>query len=285
VLATGLRHWHDRARHAAYLAAVKAGDARAAATAAAADAGPAGVTVADLTAAGFAAREVRGALEAAAKAGELEALPAPGEEPAVRWAVAGVLAALRAALVAGAAERAAARPERPFSSAAELAALAPALPPREVDALLQDLVAAAQLVAGEGGYAPAGAGVLGGAQEELAAGALARLGAEPFTPPTLATLAEALGRSPRELTQVLEVLARRGDVVRVDRDLWFARPAVDEARAALEQMLAAGPVTLAAFRDRLDCGRRNAQALLEYFDREGLTLRRGDERIARRRRA
>ncbi len=50
-------------------------------------------------------------------------------------------------------------------------------------------------------------------------------------------------------------------------------------------MLAAAPVTLAAFRDRLDCGRRNAQALLELFDREGLTLRRGDERVARRRRA
>ena len=84
---------------------------------------------------------------------------------------------------------------------------------------------------------------------------------------------------------MLEVLARRGDVVRVDKDLWFAGPAVDQAREALEEMLAAAPVTLAAFRDRLDCGRRNAQALLELFDREGLTLRRGDERVARRRRA
>jgi selenocysteine-specific elongation factor len=71
----------------------------------------------------------------------------------------------------------------------------------------------------------------------------------------------------------------------VDKDLWFGGRAVDEARSALEEMLAGGPVTLAVFRDRLDCGRRNAQALLEHFDREGLTLRRGDERIARRRRA
>jgi hypothetical protein len=61
---------------------------------------------------------------------------------------------------------------------------------------------------------------------------------------------------------------------------------VDDARAALlTQLEAAGEVTIAGFRDTLGCGRRNAQALLEYFDREGLTLRRGDVRVARRRRS
>ncbi len=84
---------------------------------------------------------------------------------------------------------------------------------------------------------------------------------------------------------MLDALSRRGDVVRLDKELWFAAGAVGEARAQLLAMLAAdGSVTLAAFRDRVGCGRRNAQALLESFDREGLTLRRGDERIARRRR-
>ena len=285
VLATGLRHWHDRARHAAYLEAARAGDARAAAEAAAADGGAAGVTAAALAAAGFTPREAGKALAAAVKAGTLEPLPgaaAPAE--AGRWFAAGVLAGLADALVAAAAARAEARPERPFSSAAELAPVAPQLQAGEVDAILKQLVAADRLLTGEGGYAPAGAGVLSGAQEALAGALLGLLGETPFTPPTQATMAEALGRQARELTQVLEVLARRGDVVRVDKDLWFSGPAVDEARAALEEMLAAAPVTLAAFRDRLDCGRRNAQALLELFDREGLTLRRGDERIARRRR-
>jgi len=119
----------------------------------------------------------------------------------------------------------------------------------------------------------------------LGPGRLRRLGVDPVAPPTLAVLADELRSSTRELTRLLDVLARRGDVVRVDKDLWFAARAVDDARAALEEMLAGGSVTLAAYRDRLDCGRRNAQALLEYFDREGLTLRRGDERIARRRRS
>jgi len=41
---------------------------------------------------------------------------------------------------------------------------------------------------------------------------------------------------------------------------------------------------LAEFRDLVDTGRRNAQALLESFDREGLTRRRGDVRVPRTRR-
>ena len=295
VLAAGAHRWHAREHHAAFLAAVRAGDARAVALALAADRGSAGLTRGDLTAAGFAAGHAGGSLAAAVAAGELEPLapaaeasrmaaPAPSGEAAGRWFAAGTLALLRAALLAGATERAAARPERPFSSAAELAALAPALPVADVDALLQGVAAGGRLVAGEGGYAPAGAGVLGADRQKLADALAACLAETPYAPPTLASLAEELRRPPRELTQVLDVLARRGDIVRVDKDLWFTKSAVDDARHRLEQQLAAGEVTLAGFRDELACGRRNAQALLELFDREGLTLRRGDARVARRRR-
>ena len=288
VLAAGAQRWHARELHAAFLAAVRAGDAGAAALALAADRGSAGLTRDDLTTAGFDAGSAGGALAAAEKAGALEALRASATAgaaaPRARWFAAGSLTALRAALLAGAAERSSARPERPFSSAAELAALAPALPVAEVDLLLQGLAAGGRLVAGEGGFAPAGSGVLGTDQQQVAGVLIARLAEEPFAPPTLASLAEELRRAPRELTQVLDVLSRRGDVVRADKDLWFTRGAVDDARGRLQQQLAAGEVTLAGFRDELVCGRRSAQALLELFDREGLTLRRGDARVARRRR-
>jgi selenocysteine-specific elongation factor len=160
------------------------------------------------------------------------------------------------------------------------------LPAADAGRLLQHMVEAGELVAGEGGYAPAGAGVLGDDQAVLAEMLLERLAADPFAPPTLAVLAEAVGRPSRELGRILDVLARRGDVARVDKDLWFASGAVDDARAALlTQLEGAGEVTIAGFRDTLGCGRRNAQALLEHFDREGLTLRRGDVRVARRRRS
>jgi selenocysteine-specific elongation factor len=44
-----------------------------------------------------------------------------------------------------------------------------------------------------------------------------------------------------------------------------------------------GEVTLARFRDELGTSRKYAQALLEHFDGEKLTLRRGDARVLRRR--
>ncbi len=285
VLLAGAHRWHARERHAAFLAAVRGGDPAAAIAALAADRGQAGLTAEDLTTAGFGAGEAGAALAAAVAAGDLDELPAAGGS-AARWFGAGILAALRAALLAGAAERADARPERPFSGAAELAALAPSLAPAGVGLLLQGMVEAGDLVAGEGGYAPAGAGVLGDDQAALAGELLDRLGAQPMAPPTLATLAEQLRRPARELGQILDVLARRGDVVRVDKDLWFTRAAVEDARRLLLAQLGdGGEVTLAGFRDAAGCGRRNAQALLELFDREGLTLRRGDVRVARRRRS
>ena len=44
------------------------------------------------------------------------------------------------------------------------------------------------------------------------------------------------------------------------------------------------PITLAAFRDAVGVGRRTAQLLLERYDADGLTLRRGDVRTLRRQR-
>ena len=46
-----------------------------------------------------------------------------------------------------------------------------------------------------------------------------------------------------------------------------------------------GQITLAGLRDELQTSRKYAQALLEHFDGERLTLRRGDARVLRRRRA
>ena len=286
VLTTGTQRWHARERHAAFLEALRSGDVSTALDVLADDRGTAGMTRDDLTAAGFDGAAVDRALTTAVREGKLDELPASAGSRGGRWFRVGAVAALRAALLAGAAERAAARPERPFSSVTELAALVPAVPAGDAAQLLRTMADDGELVADEGGYAPAGAGVLGQDQSALAEEALRRLAAEPMAPPTLAVLSNGLGRPARELAQILEVLARRGDVVRVDKDLWFARTAVDDARAALlAQLDEAGEVALAGFRDALGCGRRNAQALLEYFDREGLTLRRGDVRVARRRRA
>ena len=44
-----------------------------------------------------------------------------------------------------------------------------------------------------------------------------------------------------------------------------------------------GAVTIAALRDELGTSRKFAQALLEHLDAARVTLRRGDERVLRRR--
>ena len=61
-----------------------------------------------------------------------------------------------------------------------------------------------------------------------------------------------------------------------------SRPALYDR--GVELLPALEPITLAAFRDALGVGRRTAQLLLERYDADGLTLRRGDERSLRRKR-
>ena len=62
-----------------------------------------------------------------------------------------------------------------------------------------------------------------------------------------------------------------------------ASPSRPRSTTAAEAALATlEPITLASFRDALGVGRRTAQLLLERYDADGLTLRRGDVRTLRR---
>jgi selenocysteine-specific elongation factor len=277
------RRWRGRDAHAAYLRALASGDLAVACAVLLAERGPAGVTTDDLGGVGLSAAEVGAAMRGLIERGGADRLTVAGRD---HWFAPGTLEEAREALARLAAANAAARPERPFTAPSELAAAVPGLAPEVATALLDGLVDGGRLLAAEGGYAAAGApGVLSPDQEEVAAEVLGLVAAEPFAPPTLATLAERTGVPARDLARLLDALVRRGDLVRTDKDLWFASSAVATARERLLAMLEArGEVTLAGFRDELGCGRRSAQALLESFDREGLTRRRGDVRVLRTRR-
>ncbi len=121
------------------------------------------------------------------------------------------------------------------------------------------------------------------AQEALASDLEARLARSEYTPPDLRTLESELGASRRQLVDVLSVLEKEGRVVRVAPDLYYAAAAIARARAALQAFLATRPeITAAEFRDCLDVSRKFSIALLDYFDRSGVTLRVGDARKLRR---
>jgi selenocysteine-specific elongation factor len=115
--------------------------------------------------------------------------------------------------------------------------------------------------------------------------------ARPAAPPPLSPAALALDRRlldaglepplDSELapaTGELAALRAAGRAVRVGPRLHFHATVLDGARAQLVAHLREGPgsITVAGLRDRLGTSRKFAQALLEHFDGEGLTLRDGD---------
>ena len=106
-------------------------------------------------------------------------------------------------------------------------------------------------------------------------------GGERFRPPRVRDIASHLHAPEVGVRRVLKLLGRMGKVDEVAQDHFFLRGTVAEM-VAVGQDLAAkaadGQFGAAQFRDRLDNGRKVAIQILEFFDRHGVTLRRGDLR-------
>jgi selenocysteine-specific elongation factor len=112
---------------------------------------------------------------------------------------------------------------------------------------------------------------------------IARLEQAPMAPPDVSQLITDLGINRPRAMEILGAMERSGTIVRVSPDLFFLRDSVDRLRQDLTGWLSAkGGTTAAEFRDRFKTSRKYAIPLLEYFDREGVTIRRGDLRHLRR---
>lgn len=79
--------------------------------------------------------------------------------------------------------------------------------------------------------------------------------------------------------ELLHRLVRDGRLVRISDDLVFLPDQIEAIRDHLAAMTS--PFTVAQFRDRTGLSRKYAVPILEWADREGLTIRRGDERRLR----
>ena len=88
------------------------------------------------------------------------------------------------------------------------------------------------------------------------------------------TIAE-LGLDP----EVLHLLIRTGELVRIGEDLVFLPEQIRQLEDLIRGMPA--PFTVAGFRDASNLSRKYAVPILEWSDREGITVRRGDERTVR----
>jgi len=106
-------------------------------------------------------------------------------------------------------------------------------------------------------------------------------GAARFRPPRVRDIAGETGRPETEVRRILKVAGRMGWVDQVAHDHFFLRATVKEMvgiAAEFTDWFAA-----AQFRDRLeedgqDVGRKVAIQILDFFDRHGVTMRRGDAR-------
>lgn len=107
------------------------------------------------------------------------------------------------------------------------------------------------------------------------------LGEGRFRPPRVRDFAATLGEREADIRRMLKLTQRLGRTDQIAQDHFFARSTTREM-VVLAHAVAAeaenGWFTAAAFRDRMDNGRKVAIQILEFFDRHGVTLRRGDLR-------
>ncbi len=104
---------------------------------------------------------------------------------------------------------------------------------------------------------------------------------ERFRPPRVRDVADLLGVAETEVRRVCKLVGRSGRIDQVAHDHFFTRATVSEMAgivAELSRAAEAGEFTAAQFRDRVENGRKVAIQILEFFDRHGLTMRRGDLR-------
>src|ERR1700733_404933 len=112
-------------------------------------------------------------------------------------------------------------------------------------------------------------------------------GAQRFRPPRVRDLAAATGRSETDLRRALKRAGRMGWADEVAHDHFFLRSTVSEMTTIIAGLSAAaqeGSFSAAQFRDQVDNGRKGGIQILDFFDRHGVTLRKGDERRINRRR-
>jgi len=98
----------------------------------------------------------------------------------------------------------------------------------------------------------------------------------PFSPPTVKECQAETGE------EIVEALIELGELVPVSNDVIFRKQDYDSMASKIKEMIKEnGKITLAEVRDTFKTSRKYAQALLEYLDSIGETIREGDFRKLR----
>ena len=210
----------------------------------------------------------------------LVALPAPGQTPVLPRAAWEAFAACAGAIIDA---HHAAQPDLPGLAAEKLRLqLTPRLPVPVFAAALDLMVALGNLRLDRAWVRRPGHEVKLSAEEEHLWTLIMPMLAddERFRPPRIRDIARDLKIDEKMIRRLARLAARRGDIEEVAQDHYFLYPTVTEMAGIARELASADPhgFTVIQFRDRLDNGRKVAIQILEFFDRHGLTMRRGDLR-------
>jgi selenocysteine-specific elongation factor len=105
---------------------------------------------------------------------------------------------------------------------------------------------------------------------------VARVEAAGFTPPSWAELAAELGPAS---DAALREAVRSGRLVAVERDRAWGAESVERFMRLVQEIGRDGEVSPGALRDRTGASRKYLIPLLEWCDRQRVTIRRGDQRV------
>ena len=120
---------------------------------------------------------------------------------------------------------------------------------------------------------------MGAREKSLSAEITAALGRNPLAPPYLKEIEKALGVERPKLNEVIRVMERQGEVVRVTTELYYLKDSIDRIKADLYSYFETHEeMSAATFRDILQSSRKYTIPVLEHFDRTGVTMRVGDVR-------
>ena len=101
-------------------------------------------------------------------------------------------------------------------------------------------------------------------------------------PPRLKEVAETLSQPPEQVEKLLRHLVRNERLVHISADLFVSAPALDELRQRLTRHLQEhGQITTQQFKGMVGGSRKHVIPLAEFFDREKLTIRKGEVRVLR----
>jgi selenocysteine-specific elongation factor len=147
-------------------------------------------------------------------------------------------------------------------------------------ALIEELLASGNLARdGSWLHLPGHQITLGAAEEKLWREVEPMLARDPFQPPRVRDIGQALGVDEAVIRNLMRRLARMGKVYLVAHDHYYLPTAVAQlAEIAGQTALATGKgeIYAAEFRTRIDTGRKLAIHILEFFDRVGYTRRVND---------